>query len=371
MPQQPIPAVEEMADVAFPRKGLDLTHGFESQPPLTAIQGVNVRTFETETDRARGGSRPNLSQFIPQQLPNGAHLIQHLNYIVDPQAEALLANDDVMPPTINDPSDNPPGSNPNDPNDPRVRNRGRVVRVGGSGVAPNRNIKIKQHSTIQFIQSVANSYVSIANPTLAYSAQVAPGSLLIASVWDVQPPITPGVSDNLGTPYALAGQVTVGGIGKMSLFYGKTVLGGACTLTYSSNASPYLINIGLLEYANTKSAPFDGASTNYDLTRLGTWTTGLIPVTAANDLAVVVFASQLLSFQLVDPTITFSQDASLTQREHVLNRDGGLQLQTETWWLDNTAVSVPFNGMATATYNSLIGTLGANFIGVGATFKAA
>jgi hypothetical protein len=89
---------ESLADLTFPTQGIDLTAEFELQRPQTTPVGQNVRGYETLTQRQRGGSRPGLAQYVPQQV-SGPHLIQHLNYIVDPQAIALS--------TAFDPLDNP------------------------------------------------------------------------------------------------------------------------------------------------------------------------------------------------------------------------------------------------------------------------
>ncbi len=131
MPKQEQPhANEQFADMAFPVKGVDIARGFGMQQPGTTQLGVNVRTFEPETDRSRGGSRPGLAKFILGQVPAGAHLIQHLNFVIDPAAEALLDNIDYPPGTVTIP----------DPTEADDRNPGgRLVRVGGTGIQPNRN----------------------------------------------------------------------------------------------------------------------------------------------------------------------------------------------------------------------------------------
>lgn len=94
-------AQTQVADLFFPISGIDVSVALEWQNPDTTPDGVNVRTFEPSTMRARGGQRPGLAQFVPQQLPlsfnpSGTHLIQHLQLVVDPQAAALGASfDDI------------------------------------------------------------------------------------------------------------------------------------------------------------------------------------------------------------------------------------------------------------------------------------
>lgn len=76
----------------FPAKGIDVTKEFGLQPPLTCADAVNVRTRDSLAQRNRGGSRPGLSQYVPQQIPAGTTVIQHLDVIVDPTTAALPQN---------------------------------------------------------------------------------------------------------------------------------------------------------------------------------------------------------------------------------------------------------------------------------------
>ncbi len=96
---------ETFQTLHFPRAGIDLSQAYSNQPnrpissftpsalgepsglhvaPLaetlyarTTRVGLNVRTFEPATNRARGATRPGLSRYIPAQ-PSGANLIQCL-----------------------------------------------------------------------------------------------------------------------------------------------------------------------------------------------------------------------------------------------------------------------------------------------------
>lgn len=125
-----MPEKETEVGVIFPIAGLNTTCEFSRQPPDTTPAGVNVRTYETITDRARGGSRPGLTQFIPQLVNGVTNPIQMLNILVDPQGSALDANDGIPGPTIQDP-------------DPRYN---RLVPAGGSGVQLNLNIQTFQQT---------------------------------------------------------------------------------------------------------------------------------------------------------------------------------------------------------------------------------
>jgi hypothetical protein len=87
MPRKP--PTEAYVDVPFPVNGVDQSAGYQDQRPLTTRTGQNVRAFEPGTGRARGGSRPGLRQYVPQQLPSGAHLVQNLATVVSVSSTAL------------------------------------------------------------------------------------------------------------------------------------------------------------------------------------------------------------------------------------------------------------------------------------------
>lgn len=50
--------------IAFPLGGIDLSRGFQQQKPGTAPAGINVRGYDSGTNRMRGGSRPGLTPFF-------------------------------------------------------------------------------------------------------------------------------------------------------------------------------------------------------------------------------------------------------------------------------------------------------------------
>jgi hypothetical protein len=85
---KPIPETFETAH--FPRCGIDVSLAFGKQPvrPMpdgtyakTTPLGLNCRTFEPLTNRARGATRPGLVRYIPAQ-PAGSNLIQLLQTVV-------------------------------------------------------------------------------------------------------------------------------------------------------------------------------------------------------------------------------------------------------------------------------------------------
>src|SRR5260370_108963 len=95
-PKRPIQTGEALTEMPFPLQGIDVSTEYELQPAETTPTGLNVRGYEPGTMRARGGSRPGILQYVPQQVPAGAHLIQHLNYVVDPTEDALLTGFDPL-----------------------------------------------------------------------------------------------------------------------------------------------------------------------------------------------------------------------------------------------------------------------------------
>lgn len=131
------PLKESFADPSFPILGIDLSTGYHLQRPGTTILGENVRGFEPDTQRSRGGSRPGLDQYIRQQIPGGEHLIQCLNFVVSASGTALIANYNDQAPDLYDPSSfGPFGSWP-----PFRFTRSPALPIprGGWGIQPNKN----------------------------------------------------------------------------------------------------------------------------------------------------------------------------------------------------------------------------------------
>lgn len=126
-------------DLIFPVDGVDVSCAYDRQPGGTTPAGVNVRGYETLTNRDRGGSRSGLSPYM--QLIPGGGLIQCLNIIVDPTAPALPGqDDDPTPGAIDDPSsdgsgdpyDGSGGNGGRNPLRPATGRR-RQIRPGGTG----------------------------------------------------------------------------------------------------------------------------------------------------------------------------------------------------------------------------------------------
>lgn len=123
-------------ELIFPLAGLNVATEYGRQPKQTTPVGVNVRAYEVLAKRGRGGQRPGLTKYIPQQLPTGVHVIQHLNVLVDPEEPGLLL-DGTFPITgyqLDTSTNNNALGYGN-------RNPGRYIRTGGSGKPQDRKPK--------------------------------------------------------------------------------------------------------------------------------------------------------------------------------------------------------------------------------------
>lgn len=128
---------EHFADMTFPSRGVNKVSGFQIQLPETTPVGENVRMFEAMTNRARGGSRSGLSQWIEEEV-TGAGLettIQHIGIVVTNDGDAMLGSfntGDFLDPSSAGPEFSWPPLK-------FTRNPQRFVRAGGDGVQPFKN----------------------------------------------------------------------------------------------------------------------------------------------------------------------------------------------------------------------------------------
>lgn len=363
----------------FPIAGLDLALGFGSQRPGTTREGVNVRTYDPAEDRKRGGSRPGLVRYINQTV-GGAHLIQHLNYVVDPQAEALPWYD-------------PPFPNPDDPTGPGIAGGpnyfapdgqlfytdpdGNVIRNGGTGIRYGK--RRKPTAAIQLVQSKnGGGTASSGNPfTLAFNTPVVAGHLVLVAVYYEPQVIGTGhdtptfsISDSLGNTYAQAGSLihrnTFGGgaasYGMALALYYVISLGGA--LTFSSDASEACtLNFNMFEYKNVKAVgPLDGVSTNteqYASSGPKVPTSGSVNISAVGDLLFGAFLFTGFAVAQLDPGTSF-----------VTRFDGG---GIPHWFFHSEDRLASSNTEATAGWNDAF--VDANnadsYVAIGASFKKA
>lgn len=245
-----LPDLDSYPDLTFPEAGLDLSAEFETQAPNTTPVGTNVRAYEPLSGRDRGGSRQGLSRYVSTTVA-GAHLIQHLNLIVDPTPAGLPAYSVSPPPPptsgavdlggglVPDPTEGlpppvPPAGTTTDPStnptDGPPRNNGnREPRDGGSGDQPNRNLPPPPPPPppVALVQStyqpVPGTYTpglsdfgftgTNATRTVTLGAHVADGNVLVAVVAAVNAEAIPGtptvltVRNAFGDAYTQAGAI--------------------------------------------------------------------------------------------------------------------------------------------------------------------
>jgi hypothetical protein len=247
-----MPDAERYVPLDFPLKGLELNSEFEEQPPQTTPVGNNVRARDVLGLRARGGQRPGLVKYIAGQIPGGAQLVQHLNYIVDPTEQALRQNFLT-----------PDGTWVPDP-----RNPGQFVPLGGWGNQPNQNASPPPGpGSIKFVQQAASLIVGGGGiGSVVLPSAVASGSLLVACIstesqdagaGDPNPTVT--VTNGGGTPYTQAGSYAHAGVApsnvgdfhdRVSLwFLVSTGVANDKTVQVTPSAGANNCNVTLLNYS--------------------------------------------------------------------------------------------------------------------------
>lgn len=206
-----MPANEKYADLEFPLGGLNLLQEVQEQPAGTTPVAENVRSINSDTLRARGGSRPGLIRYISAPPFVGADLIQHLAVIVDPQADRLGLTTAV-----------PQDDWVEDPLNP-----GFYIPPGGWGYQPNPNSPPPPSpptSSIAFVQSANGTTNTFSSPdqplVLTLGAAPVAGHLLIVVVKhsfssdhnQVNPSdviVSTAVQNSGGTAFAQAGSTVV------------------------------------------------------------------------------------------------------------------------------------------------------------------
>lgn len=84
---------EALVDLRFPLKGIDTGTAYHKQPPETTPTAINVRAYDSGTNRARGGSRAGLNPFFgagSTEQVSGFHRIQSLSCIVTADPSAVI-----------------------------------------------------------------------------------------------------------------------------------------------------------------------------------------------------------------------------------------------------------------------------------------
>lgn len=79
-------------DVPYPTKGIHKGFAYSSQPKLTSPDELNVRSYDPNTDRLRGGSRPGHSKFH-EDLINASNRIQGM---ISSTAQVQTATDELL-----------------------------------------------------------------------------------------------------------------------------------------------------------------------------------------------------------------------------------------------------------------------------------
>ena len=189
---KPIQAPDVYQDMPFPVAGIDTAAQFEQQRVGTAFDAQNVQAYEALTQRGRGGSRPGLGKYVTDQIADS--VIQMLEIIVDPAADALAANFDVPVPLFTDTSTNNVfvAGGSIDVNLRRVPAGGRTIREGGSGVQHNRHRPTTTQKKVPVIQW--SDPADIAQHTLLAGAQLNAQAVdpfteaPVAGTYDYDPP---------------------------------------------------------------------------------------------------------------------------------------------------------------------------------------
>jgi hypothetical protein len=303
-----VPDAEQEVGVIFPVQGIETSCEFSRQPADTAPVGINVRTFESITLRARGGSRSGLTQYVPAQ-PAGANPIQHLNVLVDPQDPNL----DITGGTVPDPSTN----------NLSVRNPGRFVPVGGSGQQLNRNVVSNAPKPGRLIQASA-FFMDLTYPSqiLSYTSQPGLGNLLFMVAFGAS---VTGALPSQGSPPGFSGiksggghlWTQVGGGGyvantgfvdtgsafldviEVSMWYYYATAGSTdqqvniVAPVFGSMDDSQLCQVTLLEYAGLAGGPTNQAKQSVT-SNLSPWTSGaLLLSNVPNELVIAAMMGQV------------------------------------------------------------------------------
>lgn len=257
---------DSFADAEFPSRGIDVGQAYGMQRVGTTPVGVNVRTYEPSTDRARGGSRPGLSKYIDWQVW-GESEIQLLDYIVDPTVDATLADETTV--GITDPSTNNLHTrNPAPARTVRRKGSGRQpIRVKKSG---RRKPKLKTRLTL--IQTTGATWDAVGgcsaiNP-ITFTSPVTAGSLLVVTMIRYYSAATPTLSDTLGNSYSLAASSSLADVPPQNnkicaIWYVVTTIGGVNRITFTpdpAGISAYTI-ASIYEFSGQAGSSLDGILT--------------------------------------------------------------------------------------------------------------
>lgn len=393
-------APDEYADLTFPLAGLDLSAEYGGQAPLTTPTGDNVRAFEPDSYRARGGSRPGISRYVSDQV-SGTNLIQHLAVIVDPTPRGLPAFTVTAPTApldgsvdlggglVGDPTEgasppvppSPPTTDPSTNNGPIPRNNGnREPRDGGSGFQPNRNLPpppppppdvVYVQSTFQPVPGTYTPGFSDfgfgggnARRTVSLPSHVADGNLLVCLVAVVSnPAATMQVRNALLDPYVQIGttalSVQFGQRFQLQMWARIAQSGTSEDSVLVDMDQPCGLSVGLFEFRNAL-APIgtqpDGFTKNQDQS-------GAVSTVTTNGVAVSLDGGVLVA-GFSDNNQTLDTAAGVSPFVLVVNQYDGTDMPSLL--AGYTLAPTPPSVAGEVTYSP-----GANWSAVGATFKKA
>jgi hypothetical protein len=85
-----MPESEQIQELPFPERGMDVSNALSEQRPLTTAEAMNVRGYDLFKQRLRGGQRTGLGRVVDDNTP-GAGLIQDLGTVVRIAPEAVAS----------------------------------------------------------------------------------------------------------------------------------------------------------------------------------------------------------------------------------------------------------------------------------------
>ncbi len=300
-----MPANEVTTELPFPFGGINLTTEFQNAPPETTPIAENVRGIDIGTYRQRGASRTGLARYIPERIPDGNTVIQHLAVIVDPAAEGRRVNFLVADPDwIEDPL-----------------NPGFYVPPGGW--ANQQGAELPSDGVITFVQKQGiNGLGSVAAGSHSMSWGSAPSNhdLMVVAVTTVSATSNVQVSVTSGaatlSDYERVGQgtaddgyarVTSGGLEySISLWYRvATADANEITVNVSHTATAFKKFAGAVFRGTNQSAPFVDGDIGTESSAVSALTTPTIDIGGTGRLIVGFFAltaSGTLDYT-IEPTV--------------------------------------------------------------------
>lgn len=76
-----MPSRSKILDLQFPLAGLDRRNSYRRQAPYATPDCLNVRPYDTDLDRRRGGSRPGMNKAYDEQISGASNPVRMLNQV--------------------------------------------------------------------------------------------------------------------------------------------------------------------------------------------------------------------------------------------------------------------------------------------------